>query len=140
MNESIRYTCTIHEMATDERPRERLMRLGPGACSSSELLAILLRTGSSERSALGLADELIRHFGGLRGAVNASIEEMQRVKGELERVEVDRDCGVAVELGKRLAIISREISQIRHRHVREMLPTFLCRSFEMSVASISKVS
>ena len=104
MNESIRYTCTIHEMPSDERPRERLLRLGAGACTSSELLAILMRTGSSERSALGLADELIRHFGGLRGAVSASVEEMQRVKGigQVKSIEI----AAAVELGKRLAIIS----------------------------------
>src|ERR1700722_19443923 len=102
MNEPLRYTCKINEMPSDERPRERLLRLGPGACTSSELLAILMRTGSSERSALGLADTFIHHFGSLRGAVSASIEEMQHVKGigQVKAIEI----AAAVELGKRLAV------------------------------------
>ncbi len=104
MSESIRYTCKIQEMPSDERPRERLLRLGPSACTSSELLAILMRTGSHERSALGLADEIIRRFGGLKGAANASIDEMQGVKGigEVKAIEI----AAAVEIGKRLAIVS----------------------------------
>lgn len=103
-SEVYRTTIRIQEMPTDERPRERLTRLGPSACTSAELLAILMRTGSRERSALGLAEELIKHFGGLRGAMQASVREMTRVKGigEVKAIEI----AAAVELGKRLAVIT----------------------------------
>ena len=40
-----RYTALIRDLPHGERPRERLRELGPGALSSSELVAILLRTG-----------------------------------------------------------------------------------------------
>ena len=49
------------------RPRERLARLGPDALSDSELLAILLRTGTGGLPVLDLARRLLAHFGGLRG-------------------------------------------------------------------------
>ena len=42
-----RYQVRVAELPADERPRERLLRLGPHALTSAELLAILLRTGTS---------------------------------------------------------------------------------------------
>lgn len=51
-------------MPQDERPRERLLRLGAGALSAAELLALLLGSGNAEgRSALGLAQALLAHYG-----------------------------------------------------------------------------
>ncbi len=38
-----------------ERPREKLLRLGPASLSEAELLAILLQTGTAGRSALDTA-------------------------------------------------------------------------------------
>lgn len=49
-----RYSVTIREMPGEERPRERLLLLGAQALSTTELLAILLRTGTRERSILDL--------------------------------------------------------------------------------------
>ena len=55
--------------------------MGASTLSVTERLAIQLRTGSLEQSALGLAGELLHAFGGLRGAAGASREELCRVKG-----------------------------------------------------------
>lgn len=42
----LEYHATVHDMPTDQRPRERLRDYGPQALSNAELLAIILRTGT----------------------------------------------------------------------------------------------
>ncbi len=64
-----------------ERPREKLLAHGPQALSDAELLAIFLRTGIAGRTALDLARDLLRRFGGLRVLLAASREELCRAPG-----------------------------------------------------------
>jgi DNA repair protein RadC len=64
-----------------ERPRERLLKLGAGALSESELLAIFLRTGIAGKSAVELGRELIGRFGGLRRLFEATLEEVAAIHG-----------------------------------------------------------
>ena len=103
---SERYTVTINEMPSDERPRERLLKFGPSALSTAELLAIHFRTGTRERSAVGLAELLLSTFGGMKAVANASVTELQKVKGigEVKAIEI----AASVELGRRLAALSSE--------------------------------
>ncbi len=54
------------------RPREKLLNKGPQALSDAELLAIFLRTGTSGRSAVDLAEHLLQQFNGLSPLLNAS--------------------------------------------------------------------
>ena len=49
----------VKDLPVDDRPRERLMAYGPGILSNAELLAILLRSGSKEKSAMQLAQEIL---------------------------------------------------------------------------------
>jgi DNA repair protein RadC len=55
----------------DERPREKLLRLGPAALSEAELLAILLQTGTRGRSAIDTARSMLSEFRSLRGLLTA---------------------------------------------------------------------
>jgi DNA repair protein RadC len=71
----------IKHWPSAERPRERLIEKGPDALSDAQLLAILLRTGDSSRSALDLALALIERFGGLSGLSAASVTELCETKG-----------------------------------------------------------
>lgn len=71
----------ITDWPTLERPREKLLHLGPSALSDAELLAIFLRTGVAGKSALDLARELLQHFGGLRPLLAADRQEFCRAHG-----------------------------------------------------------
>jgi len=52
----------IREMPKVERPREKLIEKGVENLKDEELLAILLRTGTKEKSALDLAKQILRKF------------------------------------------------------------------------------
>ena len=72
---------TIKELPESDRPREKLLKVGAENLSDSELLAIVLRTGTREKNALELARELLRHFGGLSGLSRAHVGELLSFKG-----------------------------------------------------------
>src|SRR5476649_462796 len=72
---------SIRELPPAERPRERLLNQGAGALKTAELLAILLRTGTSERPVLELAEFLLSHFGSLEALSRASVGELAKIKG-----------------------------------------------------------
>ncbi len=71
----------INHWPTTERPREKLLQKGSEALSDAELLAILLRTGVSGRSAVDLAREMLNHFGGLRPLLEAGPDAFGDIKG-----------------------------------------------------------
>lgn len=75
------YNPRIREIPASERPRERLRDLGAAALSTSELLAILLRTGSAEQSVLNLAVSLLARHGGLGGLARLSFSDLVREHG-----------------------------------------------------------
>lgn len=65
----------------EERPRERLLKYGIEALTLSELIAIVLGTGTKGKNVLELADELLTKFHGLNGLLDASVEELSEIKG-----------------------------------------------------------
>ena len=72
---------SIRNWPSQERPREKLLSLGPQALSNAELLAIFLRTGIPGRSAVDLARDLLNSFGGLRPLLEASAQEFCQGNG-----------------------------------------------------------
>jgi len=62
---------SIRHWPTADRPREKLLELGPAALTEAELIAIFLRTGTKGKSALDLARELLVQFGSLRALLSA---------------------------------------------------------------------
>jgi DNA repair protein RadC len=83
-----------------EGPRERLLRGGPAALSLVELLAVLLRTGARGRSALRVAEELVRRFGSLEALARAGDRQIRQAVG----IGPAKLAGLraALELGARL--------------------------------------
>lgn len=59
-----------------ERPREKLLQLGPEGLSDGELLAVLLRIGKAGQSAEDLARQLMSMFNGISGIDRAHVEEL----------------------------------------------------------------
>lgn len=74
-------SCRIKTLPSEERPRERLLRDGVNALSLSELLAIVLSSGTVGKSVLNLAQELLAKWGGLERLLEASVVELMQVKG-----------------------------------------------------------
>jgi len=68
----------ISDWRPEERPRERLLARGAGALSDAELVAILLRTGLRNKSAVELADDLLKKFGGVARMLEA---DLRGIKG-----------------------------------------------------------
>ena len=90
----------IKEYPEELRPREKLLFFGPESLSDQELLAILLRTGTKEKSALDLAQELLL-AGGFIYLTQVSMEELKGRKGI--GLAKAAQLKAAVEIGRRLS-------------------------------------
>ncbi len=97
---------TIKEMSEDERPRERLAKLGPKSLTAAELLAILLRVGMVGESAVQVGQRLLQTFGGISGIHRASFDELSGQKGV--KLAKAAQIKAAIELGRRLVLESPE--------------------------------
>jgi len=71
----------IKNIPEDDRPRERLLRYGPEAMSTSELIAVILGSGMKGVPILQLAQDIVSHFGSLEKLAEATIEEFCQIKG-----------------------------------------------------------
>ncbi|MBW1997694.1 MAG: hypothetical protein JRJ29_06985 [Deltaproteobacteria bacterium] len=89
----------IKDWPVSERPREKLLYLGPEALSDGELLAVLLRIGRSGQSAEDLARQLISQFDGISGIDRAHIEELLSIPGM--GIAKTAQLKAAIEIGKR---------------------------------------
>ena len=93
-------STSIKTWAIDDRPREKLLLKGTAALSNSELLAILINSGSRERSAVELAKDILQlGQNNLVELGKISVKELQQVKG----IGVARAITItaALELGRR---------------------------------------
>ncbi len=72
---------SIQHLPEEERPRERLMRSGPESLSTTELVAIILGSGSKTKPILQLAHEIVARFGGLPHLAESTLEELMEIKG-----------------------------------------------------------
>ena len=102
----------IWEWPAAERPRERLLADGARRLTTAELLGIILVTGARGRSAIELARDLLRDFGGLAGLESTEPRLLQAAAGlgpaKLAQIKA------ALELGRRLLA---EIEQGAHARV-----------------------
>ncbi len=102
---------TMKEMPESEQPREKFSRYGAHALSDAELLAVILRNGTKDMTALRLAQTLLAQKDkGLLNLVYMNPEEMQRIPGIGQVKAVQLKC--IAELAGRIAQSSR-IKDIR---------------------------
>jgi DNA repair protein RadC len=97
---------TIKDMNEEERPRERLAKLGPQSLSTAELLAILLRVGVVGETSVQVGQRLLQTFGGISGLHRASFDELSSQKGI--KLAKAAQIKAAIELGRRLVLESPE--------------------------------
>ncbi len=71
----------LRETVAHDRPQERLQRLGAAALSDTELLAMLLRSGTRGQDVLTLATRLIGEAGSLAGLIAWKENDFRRLKG-----------------------------------------------------------
>jgi DNA repair protein RadC len=71
----------IKSLPAEQRPRERLLALGPAALADAELLALLLRTGTRGQGVLALSAQLLAQCRGLRGLLQADASQLATVRG-----------------------------------------------------------
>ncbi|ACT03044.1 RadC family protein [Paenibacillus sp. JDR-2] len=90
----------LRNVPHEERPRERMMQYGAEALSHTELLAILLRTGTKQESAVHLAGKILKECGSLRNLLDMSMSELTAIKGIGPVKAVQLRAGI--ELGRRI--------------------------------------
>jgi len=120
----IPYSSAVRELPEEDRPRERLARLGPEALRDAELLAVLFRTGTREHGAVALAEQVLKRFEGLRALARASVEELQEIKGlgKVKAIEIK----AALELGMRMAV-TPDKSRTRIRSAQDVVDYLMPR-------------
>lgn len=86
---------TMKTMPSDDRPTEKLQRLGAGALTEAELLAVIIRSGTTRENALAICQRLLAapldesgrdestpsSHSGIRRLIDASLEELRSVEG-----------------------------------------------------------
>tara|TARA_Y100000588_G_C14113876_1_gene864206 strand:+ start:531 stop:1250 length:720 start_codon:yes stop_codon:yes gene_type:complete len=72
---------TLQGLAPSQRPQERLEKFGATALSDTELLALLLRSGSPEMDVLALSAKIIREAGSMAGLLKWKRDDFSRQPG-----------------------------------------------------------
>lgn len=95
----------LDKVRQENLPYEKFLRFGPGSLTESELLAIILRTGTRDKSALELAEEVLAlaepSREGLLGLYDIPLERLQQIKGIGEVKAIKLKC--ITELSQRIA-------------------------------------
>jgi DNA repair protein RadC len=131
------YNIRIREIPSSERPRERLRDHGSAALASSELLAIILRSGTKQQNVVSLAQSLLHQHGGLGGLARLSFSELMNKHGlgEAKAAEIRAVFELAsriqaLEVGEQPvirspqdvhALLGGEMAVFEQEHLRVML-------------------
>ena len=126
----------IREMPDEERPRERLLSHGASALKTSELIAILLRTGRQGASALQIGEEVLARVGGIEGLGRATVADLARIKGigPAKAIQLVAAFGLGARLSRSqaearvvespadvMALLGDEMRLLSHESVRMLL-------------------
>jgi len=121
----------MRDLSPNDRPREKLLQHGAHALGDNELVAVVLGSGSRQRDALALANELLTARGGLHGLAQATCGELAQTAG----IGPARAAQViaALELGRR-TLTRAPRARVQVRTPRDaasvLLPAFGARSVE----------
>ncbi len=96
----------VKDMPPDDQPREKMQRHGPEVLSNAELLAIIMRTGTTKLNVIDLARNVLDQFGGLHRMARRDWKDICKVDGigSVKAITIM----AALELGRRLQTASAE--------------------------------
>ena len=137
MEKTISNTRSIRNWPEEDRPREKLFRKGAGALSNSELLAILLRTGTNGTSAIDLARKVLSKFGTFRNMAHTDSRDWKELKG-LGSAKIAH-IQAALEIGRRYredeVITGKQKITSAKNIVDIVMPQLRDRNFSASLTS-----
>ena len=100
------YKLRILDMQKEERPRERLIKNGAAALSDSELLAIILRTGSRQENVINLSQRLLSEYN-LKQLSTINIAQLMNIHGIKESKAAQ--IAACFEIARRLESFNEEV-------------------------------
>ena len=98
----------MKDVAPQDRPREKLERLGVPGLEDNELVALVLGSGSRHAGALELANRLIACAGGVHGLTRIGLDRLRRVSG----VGPAREFAARSRITVRLTRVSRRQAEL----------------------------
>lgn len=101
---------SLKDLPPEERPQERLERLGAHSLADRELLAMIIRSGTKQFDVLALADELLMKAGSLSGLLRWDTSDFKRIKG-IGKVKA-LQLSTQVEIAKRMIMGERNLEMI----------------------------
>lgn len=109
---------SINQIPESERPRERLMRFGPESLSASELVAIVLGSGTKTMPVMQLAHEIVGRFGSLQGIAEATIEELCQIKGVglTKAIQLQASFNLGMRAGRHNSVVRLRIEHPVHAY------------------------
>lgn len=96
----------ISDIPFEERPREKAILNGIETLSNIELLAIIIRSGTKNKSAIELSFEIFNHYKNMINLMNSSISELKKIKGLDDAKAIS--ILACLELAKRCTFIKKE--------------------------------
>ena len=125
---------TIKQLPEEDRPRERLLKLGGDALSDAELLGILIGSGRGGESAVGLARRLLARYGSLHELSRRAPAELCQLSGigPAKAAQI----GAGLTMARRLASASlapgdkftqsRQVFEHYHQRLRNLQQEVFC--------------
>ena len=119
----------IKSWPLDDRPREKLLKKGAGTLSNSELLAILLRTGTKGTSAIDLSRNILKKFGTFRDMAHTDTRDWKEFKGlggaKIAHIQAALEIGRrysqdVVSPGKQKIASAKDIVDLVLPHMRDL--------------------
>lgn len=129
MNQETYQPLRLKDLAIGERPQERMEKLGPGALSDTELLAMLLRSGSKGCNVLAVSRQVIAEAGSLASLVRWNEADFRRLKG-IGRVKALQLVAV-MEVARRVLTHGAAVDPLLNR------PDLVLRHFQPRIAALT---
>jgi DNA repair protein RadC len=77
-NSEKKYILKVKDLADDDKPREKLINMGPASLTSPELLAIVLTTGTKKEEVLSMASRILKDYGEKTIALQTNPKQIEK--------------------------------------------------------------